>query len=375
MATLLVTGAEAQQPPPDRPKYFALYPPPPASTSTPKSPPASTATRRPDLFAPLPVYPRSLNFLVEGAVDLRSRPKGLFERELFAPAARLTTELILADPTSGDEQGGVRLQWLAEPFDRTKDTPDTLRVSEAYGFYKLLLPGAMATVRAGQFVLPFGLAAVHDTTLQLFNALAEKSVGLRVDNGVMVEGDYGPFHYAGSVTSGGGPNRIGRGGVLAARLERHFLTQAGRIQIGGSMLTGRLPQTSPSFLLPPSGTVPAATTTVRKTRFSADVQYGVGNVTARGELVFGADEELPVFGYFGDGRLAVAPNASAVVVVKRWDYPTRPESTHVAGIGFDLAVGRGFVVRTLLERERNDGPSGTGPVFDRRLTVQTQVRF
>ncbi len=375
LALLACAPSAAQSPPTERPKYFALYPPPPTSTFTPNRPPVSTATRRPDLFAPLPVYPSGRTVLVEGMLDLRSRPKGWNDRGLYVPAARLTSELIYADPTSGSEQGGVRIQFLAEPRSFTSNTPDTARLSEAYAFYKLLLPGALATVRAGQFVLPFGLAAVYDTSLQPFPVLAEKSVGLRIDNGVMVEGDYGPFHYAGSLTSGGGPNRIERGGILAARLERHFLTQSGRIQIGGSMLTGRLPETTPSTLLPPSGTSPSGMPTVRKTRFSAEVQYGVANVTARGELVFGADDHRPVFGYFGDGRLAVSPTAQAVVVVKRWDYAQRPESTHVGGIGFDLAVGRGLVVRTLVERETNNGPGGGARIIDRRLTVQTQIRF
>jgi len=375
LALLAVAPAVAQTPPTERPKYFALYPPPPFGTYTPGHPPVSTATRRPDLFAPLPVYPNGRTFLVEGMLDLRSRPMGRAGRGLFAPAARLTSELIYADPSSGSEQGGFRVQFLAEPRSSMSDTPDTARLSEAYAFYKLLFPGALATVRAGQFVLPFGLAAVYGTSLQPFNVLAEKSVGLRVDNGVMVEGDYGPFHYAGSLTTGGGPNHIGRGGILAARLERHFLTQSGRIQIGGSMLTGRLPDTTPASLLPPSGTTSIGISTVRKTRFSADVQYGVANVTARGELVFGADDHQPVFGYFGDGRLAFSPTAQAVVVVKRWDYAERPESTHVAGFGVDLAVGRGLVVRTLIERETNNGPAGGSRLIDRRLTVQTQVRF
>jgi len=342
----------------------------------PARPPASTATRRPDLFSPIPVHPRPRTLLAEAILDLRSRPMGQSPRGLYAPAGRFTVEGIVANPRDGDERGGIRLQWVGDPATPRADRPDHVRLSEAYGFYKLLFPGASATLRAGQFVLPFGLAAVYDTSLQPFETLAGKSVGLRIDTGAMVEGDYGPFHYAGALTTGRGPSRSDDDGrpVLSARLERHFLTQSGRIQIGGSMLSGRLPETTPAFFLPASGVVPAAPR-IDKTRFSADVQYGLGTLVARGEIVFGADAERPVFGYFGEARWSIAPRMQAVAAVKRWDYRVRPESFHVAAMGIDFVASPGIIVRALFERERSDGPRAGTPDFDHRLTVQTRVRL
>jgi len=368
--------ASAEPPPPDRPSWFALYPPPPPGTFTPRRPPESTATRRPDLFRPVPVYPRSRTVLAEAVLDVRSRPIGESPRALLVPAGRLTLDGIVANPRDGDERGGFRIQWVGDPSSPRADRPDHVRLSEAYAFYKLLFLGASATIRAGQFVLPFGLAAVYDTTLQPFETLAGKSVGLRVDSGAMVEGDYGPFHYAGALTSGRGPNHVDDDGrpVLSARLERHFLTQSGRIQIGGSMLSGRLPETTPVTFLPVSGIAPG-TPRIDKTRFSADVQYAVGQLVARGEIVFGADVDRPVFGYFGEARWNVAPRVQGVAGVKRWDYRVRPESSHVAAVGVDFVASPGLIVRALFERERSDGPVAGDPVFDHRLTVQTRIRL
>ncbi|MFM7322649.1 MAG: hypothetical protein ACKO5K_14160, partial [Armatimonadota bacterium] len=223
---LQAPAALAEVPPSDRPSWFGLYPPPPPGTYTPRRPPASTATRRPDLFSPVPVYPRPRTVLAEAVLDLRSRPVGEAPRGLYVPAGRVTVDGIVANPRDGDERGGFRLQWVGDPSTSRADRPDHVRLSEAYAFYKLLFPGASATIRAGQFVLPFGLAAVYDTTLQPFETLAGQSVGLRVDSGAMAEGDYGPFHYAGALTTGRGPGRTDDDGrpVLSARLERHFLT-------------------------------------------------------------------------------------------------------------------------------------------------------
>lgn len=140
------------------------------------------------------------------------------------------------------------------------------------------------------------------------------------------------------------------------------------------MLSGRLPETAPGYFLPASGTAPNAPR-VDKTRFSADVQYGLGTLVARGEIVFGADADRPVFGYFGEARWSIAPRVQGVAAVKRWDYRVRPESFHVAAIGVDFVASPGLIVRALFERERSDGPVAGDPVFDHRITVQTRIRL
>jgi hypothetical protein len=352
--------------------------------------PPSTATRRPDLFAPIPVYPRKNNYYFAGAADLRYRTRTTNEDNSetigsYIASTRFTGDYVRANPLTGDERGGARLQLLLESDDRGTRL-NKLRISEVYAYYRFLFPGVSASLRGGQFVLPFGLAAVYDTPLQPIQPLYEKSVGLRVDTGVMLEGDYGPYHYAGSITTGAGPNRSDPDSrsVLCFRLERTFETRRlGQFQVAGSMLTGRLPVTDFDTELPASG-YSTASSFVDKTRFAADGQYFYGPVVARGEIVFGGDGEEAVWGYFAEGNYHFPrTRATAVAFVRRWNFPMREQNVSTLGAGFNYDLGGGFTIRSLFEFERDVPPpgaagepqSGPNPRIVKRLTIQTRLNF
>ncbi len=362
--------------PPERPDFFKLYPPPKPGTFTPTRPQPSTATRRPDLFASLPVYPARRNLLLDSTLDVRYTNAHRGPRGLFLSAARVTADYVLADRKSGQEKGGARLQILAEPDGIGDSAIRQLRTSELYGFYVFEVAKAEANVKAGQFVLPFGLAAVYDTPLQPIQTLYGPSVGLRVDSGVMVDGYTGPYHYAASLTGGSGPNRRDRAGGLIKtfRLERNFLTQSGRIQLGGSLMTGKLPVTAYNTELPASG-ASNATQFIDKTRFAADGSYYLKKLTARGELHFGADDQKPVWGYFAEGRYGFDDSKSAVATIRRWNFGKKPQGVSIYGAGVNFELKNGLTLRTLYEYERAK-PSATSPaVVDRRFTIQTRIRI
>lgn len=353
--------------------------PRPTPGVAPKMPP-STASRRPDLFEPLPFYTKRDNYFFAGAADLRYRVVRISDADdatgTYIPAIRLTGEYIRANPRTGDERGGVRLQLLIENDNRDSQI-NVARLSEAYGFYRFLFPGVSANVRVGQFVLPFGLIAIYDTPLQPIQPLYEKSLGLRVDRGVMLEGDWGVYHYAGSITTGAGPNRpdIDDTWVYTFRLDRTFPTRLGRFQVGGSAMSGRGPVTSFGTELPPSGQS-RALNYIDRTRFAADGVYQRGPILARGELVFGADDQEQVWGYFAEVNYKHRDRLTLVGFTRRWNFPTKPERIHTFAIGANYDLGRGFIVRSLFEYER-DVPSVSGltPVTTRRFTVQTLLNF
>jgi hypothetical protein len=335
----------------------------------------STATRRADHQSPDLIYRRQNNYFFQGATDLRYRSAfGSETNGTYIAATRFTGDYVRANPTTGDEQGGARVQLLYETDNRGTAT-DRLRASEVYGYYRFRFPGVTANVRVGQFVLPFGLIAVYDTPLQPIQPLYEKSLGLRVDAGTMLEGEYGPYHYAGAITTGSGPNRrdINNGRLYTFRLERTVETKIGRIQIGGSLLTGKGPVTNFDTELPASGTS-GAREFVRMTRFAGDGQYFLGPWTARGEIVFGANDENPVWGYFAEGDYRVLPNVELVAYIKRWDFPIKPQQTSSLGFGANFTVARGLIVRALYEFER-DVPIGNDPFATRRFTIQTRLNF
>ena len=119
----------------------------------------------------------------------------------------------------------------------------------------------------------------------------------------MLEGQYGDYRYAGSVTAGTGPNQIeiDRNAVIAFRLSRSVvLPKIGQTEIGGSLLSGKLPEAGFNTLLPPSGTV-SNRSQIKSTRFAADAQLFRDPWTVRGELVFGGNQNQQVFGYFVEG--------------------------------------------------------------------------
>ena len=366
IALVPATAASAAPPPPERPNYFALYPPPETKREVLSLAFPATSTRHPDLFSPTPYFKRKFNVLTDLSMDFRG-VNGQFPSPLNALAGvRFTVDGIVANPKSGNEQGGIRLQLVRE----SHNTTDRIVTSELYGHYRFELPGATATARAGQFVLPFGLSAVYDTSMHPFTSLYSESIGIRIDRGAMIEGEFGPFHYAGSITTGTGPNadHAYTKTVLSARLDRHFLTQSGRIQIGGSMLTGRLPDNGPftqNFL---SGSTQESLTIV-KSRFAADAQYFVGKYAARGEVVFGADEDAPVWGFYVDGRMGISAHEGLYAAVKRWDYRNQPLSKFESAIGYERTAGRHLTFRALIILSRVDPLDGPNRTLITRSTV------
>lgn len=362
--------------PPGRPQFFKLYPPPNPGTYTPTRPQPSTATRRPDLFAPFPVYAGRRNWLLDNTLDIRYTNAHRGPRGLFLSALRTTADYIIADKKTGREKGGARVQILAEPDELGQSSIRGLRSSELYAFYVFNVAKAEANVKLGQFVLPFGLSAVYDTPLQPIQTLYGPSVGLRIDSGVMVDGYAGPYRYAAALSTGSGPNRrdLAGGIVQSFRLERNFLTQSGRIQIGGSLLSGKLPVTAYNTELPASG-VSTAEEFVDKTRFAADASYYLSKLTVRGELQFGADDQRQVWGYFGEGRYDFANGKTAIATVRRWNFGHKPQGVTLLGAGVNFELKNGLTIRTLYEYERAKPSATSSSIVDRRFTIQTRVRF
>ncbi len=312
-----------------------------------------------------------------GAIDLRDRDTDKEPTGSYIAAARLTGNWTRIDPKSGTTWGGARLQFYLET-DGPRDTATNhLRLSDAYVYYDFTLPGVSARVRAGQFALPFGLTAIYDP-LQPIQPLYEKALGLRTDLGLMLEGQYGPYLYFASVTTGAGPNRVDPDGdrVITVRLERTVLTKKlGTFIVGGSLLSGRGPMTSFNTRLPASGTTGIGQF-VDKTRFAGDGQYFLGPITLRGEVIFGGDGPDAVWGYFAEGNYAVTPRLTVVAMRRLWNFPEEPQAASTVGVGLNYNFGRGFTVRSLYEFQRDVPlPAGTPPDVVKRIILQTRLSF
>jgi hypothetical protein len=332
------------------------------------------------------------NWIVDGAVDIRYRNAAPGSRDQIYTQ---TVELDVQHPITyrGQRKGNVYIQGLLEtPQDQGSSSKSFLRVGEAYISYQLPIltqTDSLSYIKAGQFPVALGLTPVYDTHLQIMQSLYPESLGERLDWGLGVDGRfYGVLDYKATMTAGLGPDKITtpKSPVVAFRLGRLFATPAGAFNIGGSILSGRMPQTAVdpvtgySPALPPSGYTTAPYGFVNKTRIAGDGQWTYQQVTLRAEAVAGADADKRVFGYFVQGEYRFAPGFTAIAARKSWDYGVGTSKTEDNAVGLNISYGNNLAIRTLAE-ERHDVPVSATTVgksvghFRHIFTIQLLGRF
>ncbi|MDR3710208.1 MAG: hypothetical protein P4L33_18080 [Capsulimonadaceae bacterium] len=286
-------------------------------------------------------------------------------------------------------QGTVFLQEMIEtPPDQAGSTKTALRAGEAYVSYRLPImtdTDSVVSVKVGQFPIAAGLTPVYDTHLQIMQTLYDQGLGVRLDPGIGVDGRfYGLLDYKATLTSGTGADRYTPDHrVVAFRLGHLFATDVGAFNVGGSLLSGKLPNTQVnpvtgfSPALPPSGYVTASSGYVTKTRIMGDCQWTYQRYTLRGEVMTGADDANTVYGYFAEGEYRFAQGLTAVVARKFWSYGLQDSTSADTAGGINVDYGNNLSLRTLYE-ERLDTPLSDGAHFSRirhLFTVQALVRF
>ncbi len=368
------------------PATAPLGPTAPLGTTTPLPPPTDQPPPEVPLPDPIPLGP---GFLVSGALDARTRTSDTGRRGgIWINTAELDIQHNITQGKTA--QGNVFVQVLSEnPPDvaRARD----IQIGEAYVTYRLPVEAdfnSTAYVKAGQFQIPFGLLAVYDPHLLILQPLYAQSLGLRTDFGLAVSGRlYGYLNYDFSVTTGTGPNHIdvNPSRVVCFRLGRTFTTRNGVVNVGGSLLQGRLPVTDLTaddpyaVELPPSGRVRADRTLdgdrfVSKSRIGGDVSYGYNRVTARGEFVAGADKDQRILGYYAEGNYRFTRRLSAVGASSLFVYPSGNSSASRQSLGLTYASSRNLTFRGLYQYLRDVPQNETGQTRH-RFTVQVLLRF
>ena len=169
---------------------------------------------------------------------------------------------------------------------------------------------------------------------------------------------------------------------MTFRLGRTFYTRNGTVNVGGTMLTGRLPITDidkdhPFDLeLPPSGRIVTdrGVGYINKSRIAGDGTLMYRKVTARGEVISGADNDQRVLGYFLEGSYQLGERASAVAESSLWDYPNGDSSASRTGAGLNYIANTHLTFRTLYE-VLIDRPRNLGGRRRQQLTLQALLRF
>jgi hypothetical protein len=207
-----------------------------------------------------------------------------------------------------------------------------------FGQAYVLLPLGLRLpiIRIGQAVIPFGLLADYDTHTQIVQTTYSRTLGLRIDPGIGLQGQFGKTNYALWVSNGNGPYVMdnNKNKVVTARVAPKFLLGDAELSLGLSGLAGALPywqlesmtqmMSGPHFYR-------------MKYRAALDNTTDWGPATIHLEGVLGKDSVLSgplVDGYYVEGRYAFI---SWLETLAEYD------GYHVADQGSIHNVNAGFV--------------------------------
>lgn len=222
------------------------------------------------------------------------------------------------------------------------DLEEELERSHLYQVYgQLKGPLGRWNVRAGRYLVPFGLLAYHDTERLLLRAHEPEALGIRLDEGVALLGFAGKLDYAASVSRGldDTPTPVARIGLVL-----------GDSRVGVSWLYGRLPSFSDAERMGLDELAPRAEL-VEKHRVALDLEHLAGRVTFRAEPVAGSDADQLVAGGYGEvgvalsARWELAANGAGL-----WSGLTGTRWRAGAGLGFEL-VPRVFLRGSWIHRD------------------------
>lgn len=391
----LARGAYAQTPAP-APSSSA------GAASAPAQPDTSQAPSTGDAAAPSPTFasptdqtPPEVPLPVPMHVGTTATVGGAVDTRYLATDHGLTNQIYLNDAEidvtyplvhHGVTHGNVVLQAIGEDPPYIHDGAD-VEFGNAYVIYKLPLPpnaDATSYVKVGQFQIPFALLAVYDPHLQISQPLYSESLGVRNDWGIAFSGRfYSVLNYDFAVTRGVGPSVIGQVDptqVVTFRLGRTFETRAGVINVGGSLLQGRLPNTDITdeqpyaVELPASGRVRVMDGYVNKSRIAGDGTLLFKRITARGEAIEGADNDSRVLGYYAMGEYMVRDNVGAIIARSYWQYPDANSFSSDDQVGGTYAMSTNVTWRVLYESLLDRAPE-LATLPSHRFTVQLLFRF
>lgn len=212
-------------------------------------------------------------------------------------------------------------------------------------FYQVYLqykgPLGKWNLRAGHYLLPFGLLATFDTERLLLRGLEETSLGIRKDTGVQFIGFAGQWDYSISLSDGLGDRHLFDSRatpVLTARLA--YVED--EWQIGLSTLLGRvLPD--PEFK--------SGSGTVQERRVAFDYTMFRGPLTVRAELVGGEDDDETIVGGLVLADYAVT---SKLEINSRYALWHKHETSQSAGIGLSYQIKPWLYIRLADEYEFGD---------------------
>lgn len=265
---------------------------------------------------------------ISGGVDLRAlHTTAPRDTEAELTGVFLNLRQVWAD-TTGDRWIGVA------QLDFNHNLED-IRPYQVYLQYKG--PLGKWNIRAGHYLLPFGLLANYDTERLLLHGIEATNLGIRTDTGAQFFGHSGDWDYAVSLTDGLGDSRLfddGARPVLTTRVAYVKETW----QVGFSTLAGRV--WSRFETLP--GETNASGTFTPERRLALDALRFWGPLTVRAEASAGTNDGERVWGGVILADYAIAPKLELNFRYAAWHTLSTDQTV---GAGLTYEVGHGFFVR------------------------------
>lgn len=230
-----------------------------------------------------------------------------------------------------DEQGDRVIAVGQIDFD---DNFETIRPYQTYLQYKG--PLGKWNVRAGHYILPFGLLSAYDTERLLLRTLEPLSLGIKLDTGVELLGFFGDMDYAVSVSQGVGRNRltdVDNDKLVTGRLG----WQGEDVNIGVSALIGNVLLEKDNIIREDTGL-----SRVYEKRLGIDITQYSGPLVLRGEVVVGKDNDETVGGGLLKADYALTPSLELNLKYAHWQ---RAGGRNFIGTGFSYEVYKGLFVR------------------------------
>ncbi|MCC6545366.1 MAG: hypothetical protein IT392_12865 [Nitrospirae bacterium] len=157
-------------------------------------------------------------------------------------------------------------------------------------------------IRAGHYILPFGLLADYDTERLVLRTLEPLSLGIKLDTGVELLGFVRDMDYAVSVSQGVGRERLSDvddNKLFTGRIG----WQGDDVNIGLSILNGRVLMEEGSFIRNETGA-----DSLYERLLGIDLTWYHGSLILRGEATIGKDNDKGVGGFLAKADYAVTPD-------------------------------------------------------------------
>jgi len=221
------------------------------------------------------------------------------------------------------------------------DANDNFEELEAYQVYgQVKGPLGRINLRAGHYILPFGLLANLDTERQLIHTQEAVSLGIKLDTGLQVFGFTGPFDYAVSVSQGTGKlDDPDNNKLLVARVGM----QGEDRRWGLSYLDGQVVTDSSNFLQQGS---------FDRQRFAMDAEFDFVPWQLRGELVTGNDDGQSVNGGTLLADYDVNARLSLNTKLAWWNSSV---DTREVALGFSYRLPKNVILRAADTYQRLNG--------------------